>query len=116
LQRLELGVFVFHQEVDTVQRNATVVTDDTTTAIGIRQTGQNARFTAVQDVFGVNIEYALVVSFAVFGEDFFSIGSSSRLYALQEPSTILIPPNGMIARFSGASVCRPTIFSRPFSM
>ena len=70
LQRDELSVFVFHQVVDTVQRNATVVTDDTTTAIGIRQTGQNARFTAVQDVFGVNVKHALVVSFAVFSEDF----------------------------------------------
>ena len=71
LQRSELCQFVFHQVVDTVQRNATVVTDDTATAIGIWQTGQNARFTAVQNVFGVNIEYALVVGFAVFGEDFF---------------------------------------------
>ena len=70
LQRNELSVFVFHQEVDTVQRNATVVTDDTTTAIGIRQTSQNARFTAVQDVFGVYVKHALVMSFAVFGEDF----------------------------------------------
>ena len=70
LQRDELSVFVFHQEVDTVQRNATVVTDDTTTTIGIRQTGQNARFTAVQDVFGVNVKHALVVGFTVFSEDF----------------------------------------------
>ncbi|MOA21302.1 hypothetical protein D3C78_1417870 [compost metagenome] len=71
MQRHELSVFVFHQEVDAVQRNATVVTDDTTTAISIWQTSQNARFTAVQDVFGVNIKHALVVSLAVFGEDFF---------------------------------------------
>ncbi len=33
-------------ECDTVQRYATVVTDDTTTTIRIRQTGQNAGFTA----------------------------------------------------------------------
>ena len=71
LQGNKLRVFVFHQEVDTVQRNATVVTDDTATAIGIWQTSQNARFTAVQNVFGVNIEYTLVVGFTVFGEDFF---------------------------------------------
>ena len=71
LQRDELSVFVFHQVVDTVQRNATVVTDDTATAIGIWQTSQNTGFPAVQNVFGVNIEYALVVGFAVFGEDFF---------------------------------------------
>ena len=71
LQRQELCVFVFHQEVDTVQRNATVVTDDTATAIRIRQTSQNARLTAVQNVFGVHIEYTLVMGFTVFGEDFF---------------------------------------------
>ena len=71
LQRNKLRVFVFHQEVDTVQRNATVVTDDTATAIRIRQTSQNARLTAVQNVFGVHIEYTLVMGFTVFGEDFF---------------------------------------------
>ena len=71
LERDELRVFVFHQEVDTVQRNATVVTDDTATAICIWQTGQNTRFTATQDVRSVNVEHALVVSFTVFGEDFF---------------------------------------------
>ncbi|MNH15575.1 hypothetical protein D3C79_751900 [compost metagenome] len=70
LQRLELVQLVGHQEVDTVQSNATVVTDDTATAIRIWQTGQHARLTAVQDVFGVNVEYALVVGFAVFGEHF----------------------------------------------
>ncbi|WLD33270.1 hypothetical protein QTN38_006170 [Enterobacter cloacae subsp. cloacae] len=71
LQGNELRVFVFHQKVDTVQRNATVVTDDTATAVGIWQTSQNTGFTAVQNVFGVNIEYTLVVGFTVFGEDFF---------------------------------------------
>ena len=71
LQRCELCKFVFHQVVDTVQRNATVVTDDTTTAISIWQTGQNTGFTATQDVRSVNVEHALVVSFTVFSEDFF---------------------------------------------
>ena len=71
LQRVELGEFVFHQEVDTVQRNATIVTDDTTTAVSIRQTGQYAGFTAAQDVRGIYVENALVVSFTVLGEDFF---------------------------------------------
>ncbi len=71
LQRGELCKFVFHQVVDTVQCNATVVTDDTTTAISIWQTGQNTGFTATQDVRSVNVEHALVVSFTVFSEDFF---------------------------------------------
>ena len=57
----------------TGQSYTTVVTDDTAAAIRIWQTGDNTRFTAVQDVFGVNIKYALVMSFAVFGEDFLNL-------------------------------------------
>ncbi|CHF94487.1 Uncharacterised protein [Salmonella enterica subsp. enterica serovar Typhi] len=71
LQRRKLREFVFHQVVDTVQRYATVVTDDTATAIRIRQTGQHAGLTATQDVRSINVEYALVVGLTVFGEDFF---------------------------------------------
>lgn len=87
LQRFELVQFVGHQEVDTVQRHAAVVADDAAAAVGIWQTGQHAGFTAVQDVFGVNVEYALVVGFTVFGEHFFSCGSV-RGRTLHEPSTI----------------------------
>ncbi len=73
LQRFELSQFVSHQEVDTVQSNTTVVTDNTTTAVCIRQTGDNTRLTAVQDVFSVNIEYTLVVGFTIFSEDFLNL-------------------------------------------
>ena len=69
LQGTELCELVRHQEVDTVQRDTTVVTDDTATAVGIRQTSQNARLTATQDVRSINVEHALVVSLTVFGED-----------------------------------------------
>ena len=67
----ELSEFVFHQVVDTVNGDTTVVTDDTTTAVGVWQTGQNTGFTAAQDVRSINVEHALVVRFTVFGEDFF---------------------------------------------
>ena len=74
LQGLELGQFVGHQEVDTVQGNTAVVTDDAATAVGIRQTGDDAGFAAVQDVLGVNVEHALVVGLAVLGEDLLDHG------------------------------------------
>lgn len=70
LQRLELGEFIFHQIVDTVQGNATVIADDAATAVSVGQTGQHARFTTAQDIGGVNIENALVMGFTVVGEDF----------------------------------------------
>ncbi|CSI64729.1 Uncharacterised protein [Vibrio cholerae] len=70
LQRLELSQFVFHQEVDTVQRYTTVVTDDTTTAVSIWKTSQNARFTTSQNFWSVDVEYTGVVRFAVFRVDF----------------------------------------------
>ncbi len=73
LQRVELSQFVFHQEVDTVNGYTTIVTDDTATAISIWQTSQYTRFTAVQDVFGINVKHTLVMCFTVFGEDFFQL-------------------------------------------
>jgi len=112
LQRLELSQLVGHQEVDTVQSNAAIVTDDTTTAVGIRQTGDNTRLTAVQDVLGIDIENALVVGLAIVGEDLLELRVQLATIHFTRTSTILIPPNGMMARFSGLSVCRPTIFSR----
>ena len=38
-----LIVLVFDQAVDTVQSNTAVVTDDTATAVSIRQTGDDVR-------------------------------------------------------------------------
>ena len=46
-----------------------------------------------------------------------STSSSTFLpYASQDYSTILIPPNGIIALFKGLSVCRPTISSKSLSI
>lgn len=71
LQRSELCQFVFYQVVDIVQCNVMVVIDDMVMVICIWQIGQNIRFMVMQDVWSVNVEYVLVVSFMVFSEDFF---------------------------------------------
>ena len=73
LQRFELVQLVGHQEVDTVQRHAAVVANDAATTIGVGQASQHAGFTAVQDIFGVDVKHALVMRFAVFGENFFQL-------------------------------------------
>ena len=71
LQRMELGQLVLHQEVDAVESNAAIVADNAAAAVGVRQTGQHARFTAAQNILGIDVEHALVMGFTVFGEDFF---------------------------------------------
>ena len=70
LQGVELAYFVGHEEVDAVEGDAAVVADDAATAVSIRQTGQYAGFAAAADVRGIDVKYALVVGFAVFGEGF----------------------------------------------
>ena len=74
LQRVELVEFVFHQEVDTVQCYATVVADDATTTVSIRQAGDHTGFAATADVGRINVKHALVMGFAVFGKDFADFG------------------------------------------
>ena len=70
LQFVELADFVGHQVVNTVEGDAAVVADDAATAVSIRQTGQYAGFATAADVRGIDVKYALVVGFAVFGEGF----------------------------------------------
>ena len=64
------------------------------------------------DVRRVGVEDAVVVRLAVLGEDLADerVGARSRR-SRGDFSTIRQPPLGMIARLSGASVCRPTISS-----
>lgn len=71
LQRVELGEFVFYQEVDIVQCNVMVVIDDMIMIVSIWQICQYVGFMVVQDVWGIDVENVLVVSFMVFCEDFF---------------------------------------------
>ena len=64
-----LIVLVFDQAVDTVQSNTAIVTDDTATAVSIRQTGDDCVMTSSTHFRCVNIEYALVVCLSVVCED-----------------------------------------------
>ena len=61
--------FLFHQSIDTVQSNTTVVTYDTATAISIWKTGNDLVVTNFFHLWCVSIEYTLVVSSAVLSED-----------------------------------------------
>ena len=74
--RLEIGKLQFtltHQIADTVQRDAAIITDDTTTTVTIRQAGQHAGFTAAQHIRRVGVEYALVMGFTQFSKLVFKI-------------------------------------------
>ena len=74
--RLEIGKLQFtltHQIADTVQRDAAIVTDDTTTTVTIRQAGQHPGFTAAQHIRRVGVEYALVMGFTQFSKLVFKI-------------------------------------------
>ena len=61
-QLCEVFCLLLHQEIDTVQSNTAVVADDTSAAVGIRQTGDNLVVTGLLHLRGVSIEYTLIVS------------------------------------------------------
>ena len=56
-----------NQSVNTVESHTTIVADDTTAAICIRQTGNDVGVTAFTHVLGVDIKNASVVSLATIG-------------------------------------------------
>ena len=58
-----------NQVVNTVQSHAAVVTDNTATTIGVRQTGDDVAGTSRTNVGGVDVENGIVVGLAVLGED-----------------------------------------------
>ena len=59
----------FNQAVDAVERQAAVVANDTSAGIVVGQTREETERTEAADFFSVNVEYAVVVSLAVVGED-----------------------------------------------
>ena len=58
-----------NQVVNTVQSHAAVVTDNTATAIGVGQTGDDVAGTSRTNVGGVDVENGIIVGLAVLGED-----------------------------------------------
>ena len=65
----EIILLLLDQEIDTVQSNTTVVAYDTSTAVGIRKTGNDLVVTSLLHLRSVSIKYALIVGAAVLGED-----------------------------------------------
>ena len=64
-----VGLLLGNDEVDTVQSHTTIVAHDTATTIGVGQTCEDVVVTHVLHLLGVSIEYAVVVGFAILGED-----------------------------------------------
>ena len=73
-------LLLLNQVCCTIEGDTAVVTDDTATAIGIGQTGDDVRVTGSLDVIVVGGKHTLVVSLAVLGED--CLGGRIQLVAI----------------------------------
>ena len=104
------------QPVDAIKRDPAIIADDAAAPIGVGQAGQDMRAAAAADVVGIGVEHAVIVGLAILGEDLDDLRVGLVAEGLQRVRTIRKPPFGMIARFSGASVCRPTMISLSLSM
>ena len=104
------------QPRDAVERHAAVVADDPPAAVGVGQPGEDVRAAAGPHVGGVGVEDALVVRLAVLGERLDDVRVRLVAVGLERVRTMRKPPLGMMARLSGASVCRPTMISLSLSM
>ena len=68
-----LRVLGLDQLVNAVERNAAIIADDATAAIGIGQPGDDTGFAAAHDFRGISVEYAVVVAFSIFREGFMDL-------------------------------------------
>ena len=68
-----LLLLVLDQTVHAVQSHTAVVTDDTATAVGIRQTGDDVAGAAGTHLGGIGVKHAGVVSLAMGGEELFHL-------------------------------------------
>ena len=75
-----------------IERDATVIADDATTAIGVRQAGNDADLAALHDLRRIGVENAIVVGFAVFREGLVDQRIGSKPAALSPVSTMRRPP------------------------
>ena len=69
VEAVEETLLFFDEVVHTIERYAAVVTDDAATTISVGQTGDDVAVAGSTDVRRVGREDAVVVGFAVFGED-----------------------------------------------
>ena len=63
-------LFILNKLVHAVESNTSVVTDDTSSAVSVRQTCYNSGFSCKTHFRCVSVKNALIVSFSVFGKDF----------------------------------------------
>lgn len=63
-----LGAFGLKQAVNSIERDTTVIADDATATIGVRQAGDDGRLAALHDLRRISVENAVIVGFAVFRE------------------------------------------------
>ena len=61
------------QGVHAIQGHAAVIADDTATAVGIRQTGEDLVVTSDLDLLGVHAEDTVIMGLAVLGEDLLNL-------------------------------------------
>ena len=63
-------LLVLNQHIDAVEGDTAVIADDSASAVGIGQAGEDSRFSGEAHFRGIGIENALIMRFAVFGKDF----------------------------------------------
>ena len=69
----KLFFFVFDKVINTIQRDTAIVTDDTATAVSIRQTSYDVSCTSGTHFWCVHIKYTIVMSFTMFSEEVFCL-------------------------------------------
>ena len=67
--RIFLMLLVLNQTVNTIQCHTTIVSDNSSTAVCVRKSGNNVAGTARSHFRCVSIENTLIMSFSVFGEE-----------------------------------------------
>jgi hypothetical protein len=76
-------LLVFDQEIQAVERQATVVADDAPAAVGVRQAGDDAGLAAAANRVRVAVEHAVVVRLGVFGVDLLDLRIRLEAVGLQ---------------------------------
>ena len=59
-----------NQEINTVESDAAVITNDTATAISIRQASQQAQMASLAHLRRIKLKYCLIMRLNVFRKDF----------------------------------------------
>ena len=68
---VELSAFSFlglDEMINTVERNATIISNDAATAIGIRQASDDTRLPAAHNFRCIGVEHPIIMRFTVLGE------------------------------------------------